>query len=172
MVDFPVCPSSERTMSVLIPFRRGFMKPGRFYCKVVSANLFTDSSSHAIDFTAKIAPSNLFAEMPPEWKSCTAQSLSRFATAPFTQGSLWVYGIRPHSIQRNHQIPIYHSSFRQAITAPPPGGNPGRRQFLCVKCVQIGQHIRFGAPEHPGGLHLQGDAGGGVAQGLRYRGAI
>ena len=105
MADFPVCPSSERTMSVLTPFRRGFMKTGKFYCKVVSASLFADSTAHAIDFTTKIVPSNLFAGIPLELKSCTAQSLSRFAPAPFTQGSLWVYGIRPHSIQRNHQIP-------------------------------------------------------------------
>ena len=67
MVDFPVCPSSERTMSVLTPFRRGFMKTGRFYCKVVSANLFADSLSVLKHFTA--------------------QSLRRFAPAPFTQGS-------------------------------------------------------------------------------------
>ena len=67
MVDFPVCPSSERTMSVLTPFRRGFMKTGRFYCKVVSANLFADSLSVLKHFTA--------------------QSLRRFAPAPFAQGS-------------------------------------------------------------------------------------
>ena len=103
MVDFPVCPSSERTMSVLTPLRRGFMKPGRFYCKVVSANLFTDSSSHAIDFTAKIVPSSLFAEMPPEWKSCTAQSLSRFATAPFTQGSPASYNLKCNTQNKKRQ---------------------------------------------------------------------
>ena len=95
MVDFPVCPSSERTMSVLTPFRRSFIKPGRFYCKVVSANLFADSSAHAIDFTAKIVPSILFAGISSELKICTAQSLSRCATAPFTQGSLGAYRIGP-----------------------------------------------------------------------------
>ena len=71
MADFPVCPSSERTMSVLPPFCRGAIKTGRFYRKVVSANLFADTL--------------------PNSKDCTAQSLSRFATAPFTQGSLSVY---------------------------------------------------------------------------------
>ena len=69
MVDFPVCPSSERTMSVLPPFCRGIVKIGRFYRKVVSISLF--------------------AETLPKLKNCTAQSLSRFATAPFTQGSPW-----------------------------------------------------------------------------------
>ena len=67
MADFPVCPSSERTMSVLPPFCRGAVKTGRFYRKVVSANLFADTL--------------------PKSKDCTAQSLSRFATAPFAQGS-------------------------------------------------------------------------------------
>ena len=67
MADFPVCPSSERTMSVLPPFCRGAVKNGRFYRKVVSASRF--------------------AETLPKLKNCTAQSLSRFATAPFTQGS-------------------------------------------------------------------------------------
>ena len=67
MADFPVCPSSESTMSVLPPFCRGAVKTGRFYRKVVSANLFADTL--------------------PKSKDCTAQSLSRFATAPFTQGS-------------------------------------------------------------------------------------
>ena len=69
MEDFPVCPSSERTMSVLPPFRLWLVKIGRFYRKVVSANLFPDTL--------------------PKSKDCTAQSLSRFATAPFTQGSPW-----------------------------------------------------------------------------------
>ena len=45
MADFPVCPSSERTMSVLPPFCRGAIKTGRFYRKVVSANLFADTLS-------------------------------------------------------------------------------------------------------------------------------
>ena len=67
MADFPVCPSSESTMSVLPPFCRGAVKTGRFYRKVVSANLFADTL--------------------PKSKDCTAQSLSRFATAPFAQGS-------------------------------------------------------------------------------------
>ena len=67
MLDFPVCPSSERTMSVLPLFCRGIVKIGRFYRKVVSISLF--------------------AETLPKLKNCTAQSLSRFATAPFTQGS-------------------------------------------------------------------------------------
>ena len=71
MADFPVCPSSERTESELPPFCRGAFKPGRFYRKVVSANLFAETLSNLID--------------------CTAQSLSRFATAPFTQGSPSVY---------------------------------------------------------------------------------
>ena len=67
MADFPVCPSSERTESELPPFCRGAVKPGRFYRKVVSANLFADTFPKSTD--------------------CTAQSLSRCATAPFTQGS-------------------------------------------------------------------------------------
>ncbi len=43
MADFPVCPSSERIMSVLPPFCRGAVKTERFYRKVVSANLFADT---------------------------------------------------------------------------------------------------------------------------------
>ena len=78
MADFPVCPSSERTMSVLPPFCRGAIKTGRFYHKVVSANLFADTL--------------------PNSKDCTAQSLSRFATAPFTQGSPW--RVHPRTIKR------------------------------------------------------------------------
>ena len=69
MADFTVCPSSERTMSVLPPFCRGAVKTGRFYRKVVSEDLFADTL--------------------PNSQDCTAQSLSRFATAPFTQGSPW-----------------------------------------------------------------------------------
>ena len=68
MVDFPVCPSSERTMSVLSPFCRGIVKIGRFYRKVVSISLF--------------------AETLPKLKNCTAQSLRPSGPAPFTQGSL------------------------------------------------------------------------------------
>ena len=45
MADFPVCPSSEPTMSVLPPFCRGIVKIGRFYRKVVSASLFADTLS-------------------------------------------------------------------------------------------------------------------------------
>ena len=78
MVDFPVCPSSERTMSVLPPFCRGIVKIGRFYRKVVSISLF--------------------AETLPKLKNCTAQSLSRFATAPFTQGSL--SRVHPRTLER------------------------------------------------------------------------
>ena len=42
MADFPVCPSSEPTMSVLPPFRLWLVKIGRFYRKVVSASLFAE----------------------------------------------------------------------------------------------------------------------------------
>ena len=125
MADFPVCPSSERTMSVLTPFRRGFMKTGKFYCKVVSASLFADSTAHAIDFTTKIVPSNLFAGIPPELKSCTAQSLSRFATAPFTQGSPGrvPFSTRTPLDKQLNKFPIYlHTEIAQYMIHHPKGG--------------------------------------------------
>ena len=95
MEDFPVCPSSERTMSVLPPFRLWLVKIGRFYRKVVSANLFPDTL--------------------PKSKDCTAQSLSRFATAPFTQGSPWRV---PHQVANHCPNNPTNSQFISLLTKP------------------------------------------------------
>ena len=78
MADFPVCPSSERTMSVLPPFCLWLVKMGRFFRKVVSISLFVGTLSSL--------------------KDRTAQSLRPSGPAPFTQGSLC--RIHPRTIER------------------------------------------------------------------------
>ena len=89
MADFPVCPSSERAMSVLPPFCRCAVKTERFYRKVVSANLFADTLSKS---------KGLYRTIPQSLRDSSLYTREPWACPIF----------HPHTVgQTAQQIPIY-----------------------------------------------------------------